>query len=146
MRRHIRGHLERKRTASLLKSAGIKNPNNAGFLENAPRKQETHLPAGGERHERCGYIMSSVISEIRALYRDENDLLRTVIKRVYEEWEDTPERWRLKKIEFLFPDDDLPDIPTAQKPPLSINMAGLSRRRGNSSQKPGNKNASLRAK
>ena len=66
-------------------------------------------------------------------------LCRDIIK-------DTPERWRLKKIEFLFPDDDLPDIPTAQKPPLSINMAGLSRRRGNSSQKPGNKNASLRAK
>ena len=49
-----------------------------------------------------------VISQIRALYRDENDLLRTVIKRVYEELNSTLEEWRLKKIEFIFPDDDLP--------------------------------------
>ena len=28
-----------------------------------------------------------VVSEIRSLYRDENDLLRTVIKRIYEEWD-----------------------------------------------------------
>ena len=31
-----------------------------------------------------------VISEIRTLYRDENDLLRIVIKRVYEEWNVLP--------------------------------------------------------
>ena len=49
-----------------------------------------------------------VISQIRSLYRDANDLLRTVIKRVYEEWDPASERWRLKKIEFLFPDDNLP--------------------------------------
>lgn len=44
----------------------------------------------------------------RSLYRDENDLLRTVIKRVYEEWNVQLKQWRLKKIGFLFPDDDLP--------------------------------------
>ena len=27
-----------------------------------------------------------VVSEIRSLYRDENDLFRTVTKRIYEEW------------------------------------------------------------
>ena len=49
-----------------------------------------------------------VVSPIRSLYRDANDLLRTVIKRVYEEWDAPVEQWRLKKIEFLFPDDNLP--------------------------------------
>ena len=49
-----------------------------------------------------------VISQIQSLYRDENDLLRTVIKRVYEKWNPALELWRLKKIEFIFPDDDLP--------------------------------------
>ena len=49
-----------------------------------------------------------VISQIRSLYRDENDLLRTVIKRVYEEYDAPLGLWKLKKIEFLFPDDDLP--------------------------------------
>ena len=28
-----------------------------------------------------------VISEIQSLYRDDNDLLRTVIKRIYEQWD-----------------------------------------------------------
>lgn len=49
-----------------------------------------------------------VVSQIRALYRDENDLLRTVIKRIYEKYNPVLEQWKLKKIEFLFPDDDLP--------------------------------------
>ena len=49
-----------------------------------------------------------VISQIRSLYRDANDLLRTVIKRVYEVWDASVAQWRLKKIEFLFPDNDLP--------------------------------------
>ena len=49
-----------------------------------------------------------VVSQIRSLYRDENDLLRTVIKRVYEEWDAPVEQWKLRKIEFLFPNDDLP--------------------------------------
>lgn len=49
-----------------------------------------------------------VITQIRSLYRDANDLLRTVIKRVYEEWDAPVAQWKLKKIEFLFPDDNLP--------------------------------------
>ena len=49
-----------------------------------------------------------VVTQIRSLYRDANDLLRTVIKRVYEEWDASVAQWQLKKIEFLFPDDDLP--------------------------------------
>ena len=39
-----------------------------------------------------------VISEIRSLYRDENNLHRTVIKRIYEQW-----NARLQiKIEFIY--------------------------------------------
>lgn len=49
-----------------------------------------------------------VVSQIRSLYRDANDLLRTVIKRIYEEWDAPVAQWKLKKIEFLFPNDDLP--------------------------------------
>ena len=49
-----------------------------------------------------------VTTQIRSLYRDKNDLRRTVIKRIYEAWDAPVEQWRLKKIEFLFPDDDLP--------------------------------------
>ena len=49
-----------------------------------------------------------VITQIRSLYRDTNDLLRTVIKRVYETWNPALAQWHLQKIEFLFPDDDLP--------------------------------------
>jgi hypothetical protein len=40
-----------------------------------------------------------VVSEIRSLYRDENDLFRTVIKRIYEERDAEREQWDLKKIE-----------------------------------------------
>ena len=49
-----------------------------------------------------------VISEIRSLYRDENDLFRTVIKRIYEEWDAGQEQWHLKKIEFVYEDPELP--------------------------------------
>ena len=49
-----------------------------------------------------------VVSEIRSLYRDENDLFRTVIKRIYEEWDASLEQWNLKKIEFIFCEPDLP--------------------------------------
>ena len=49
-----------------------------------------------------------VISEIQSLYRDDNDLLHTVIKRIYEQWHPRREQWDLKKIEFLFQDPDLP--------------------------------------
>ena len=49
-----------------------------------------------------------VISQIRSLYRDANDLLHTVTKRVYEAWNPALEQWQLRKIAFLFPDTDLP--------------------------------------
>ena len=49
-----------------------------------------------------------VISEIRSLYRDENDLFRTVIKRIYEEWDAEQEQWHLKKIEFVYEDPEFP--------------------------------------
>ena len=49
-----------------------------------------------------------VISEIRSLYRDENDLFRTVTKRIYEEWDAEREQWDLKKIEFIYEDPELP--------------------------------------
>ena len=52
-----------------------------------------------------------VVSEIRSLYQDENDLLRTVIKRVYEKWDAERERWTLKKIEYIFADSEF-TIPT----------------------------------
>ena len=49
-----------------------------------------------------------VVSEIRSLYRDENDLFRTVTKRVYEEWDAEREQWNLRRIEFIFEDPELP--------------------------------------
>ena len=49
-----------------------------------------------------------VVSEIRSLYRDENDLFRTVLKRIYEEWDTDWEQWDLKKIEFVFEDPEFP--------------------------------------
>ena len=49
-----------------------------------------------------------VISEIRSLYRDENDLFRTILKRIYEVWDADQEQWHLKKIEFVFEDPELP--------------------------------------
>ena len=42
-----------------------------------------------------------VVSEIRSLYRDENDLFRTVIKRIYEQWNAQREQWNLRRIEFI---------------------------------------------
>ena len=38
-----------------------------------------------------------VVSEIRSLYRDENDLFRTVIKRIWEEWEFISEVWEYER-------------------------------------------------
>ena len=49
-----------------------------------------------------------VISEIRSLYRDENDLFRTILKRIYEDWDAEREQWDLKKIEFVYEDPELP--------------------------------------
>ena len=42
------------------------------------------------------------VSEIRSLYRDENDLFRTVIKRIYEEFDAEREQWDLRRIEFIY--------------------------------------------
>ena len=49
-----------------------------------------------------------VISQIRSLYRDENDLFRTVVKRIYEQWNENLQQWDLLKIEFIF---EAPDYP-----------------------------------
>ena len=49
-----------------------------------------------------------VVSEIRSLYRDENDLFRTVIKRIWEEWDEGLQQWNLRRIEFVFEDPELP--------------------------------------
>ena len=49
-----------------------------------------------------------VVSEIRSLYRDENDLFRTVTKRIYEKWDANGEQWHLKKIEFVYEDPEFP--------------------------------------
>ena len=34
--------------------------------------------------------------------------MRTILKRVYAQWNAPLGQWRLKKIGFIFPDDDLP--------------------------------------
>ena len=39
-----------------------------------------------------------VVSQIRSLYRDENDLFRTLIKRIYELWNENLKQWDLLKI------------------------------------------------
>ena len=57
-----------------------------------------------------------VMSQIRSLYRDENDLLRTVVKRIYEKWDQDHQQWELKKIVFSFEDSEPPvytDTPQA---------------------------------
>ena len=45
-----------------------------------------------------------VASEIRSLYRDEDDLFRTVIKRIYEER--VGDKWVVKKVEIIFEDGE----------------------------------------
>ena len=49
-----------------------------------------------------------VISEIRSLYRDENDLFRTVVKWIYEQWNERLQQWDLIKIEFIYETPDFP--------------------------------------
>ena len=49
-----------------------------------------------------------VISEIRSLYRDENDLFRTVTKRIYEDWDAEQAQGWLRKIEFVYEDPEVP--------------------------------------
>ena len=51
---------------------------------------------------------NKVVSEIQSLYRDENDLFRTITKRIYEEWDAEREQWNLKRIEFVFEDPEFP--------------------------------------
>ena len=48
------------------------------------------------------------VSEIRAQYVDENDLFRTVLKRIYEEWDAAQNRWHLKKVAFIFCEPEYP--------------------------------------
>ena len=50
----------------------------------------------------------NVISQVQSLYRDENDLFRTVIKRIYEQWNAQLQQWDLRRIEFIFEDPELP--------------------------------------
>lgn len=49
MRQSIPGHLERKKTTPP-KREGIKNLNNADFIENASRKQKAEKPTSNEAH------------------------------------------------------------------------------------------------
>ncbi len=51
---------------------------------------------------------TKVMSEIRSLYRDADDLFRTVTKRIYEDWDADQEKWHLKKIEFVYEDPEFP--------------------------------------
>ena len=59
-----------------------------------------------------------VISEIRALYNDENDLLRPVTKRIYEDYNPERKQWMLKKVEYLFGDPEFP-VPS-DTPEISV--------------------------
>ena len=43
-----------------------------------------------------------VVSQVQSLYRDENDLFRTVTKRIYEQWNAQLQQWDLRRIEFVF--------------------------------------------
>ena len=63
-------------------------------------------------------MSNKVVSEIRSLYRDENDLLRTVLKRIYEDWDAAQEQWSLQKIEFIFEDPELP-VPS-ENPAMAV--------------------------
>ena len=49
-----------------------------------------------------------VVSEMRSLYHDENDLFRTVIKRIHEQWNAPLQQWDLRRFEFIFEDPELP--------------------------------------
>ena len=48
------------------------------------------------------------VSEIRAQYVDENDLFRTVVKRIYEAYDAAENQWTLKKVEYIFEDPEYP--------------------------------------
>ena len=57
-----------------------------------------------------------VVSEIRSLYSDENDLLRTVIKRIWEKWNEWLQQWDLIKFEFFY---EAPDFPLRSDNPAA---------------------------
>ena len=61
-----------------------------------------------------------VISEIRSLYRDEDDLFRTVLKRIYEEWDAEQGQWHLKKIEFIYEDPEF-SVPS-ENPAVAVDQ------------------------
>ena len=53
-----------------------------------------------------------VVSEIHSLYRDEDDLLRSVIKRIYEEWDTDKQLWRVDRVEIRYQDNySKPELP-----------------------------------
>ena len=45
-----------------------------------------------------------VVSQIQSLYRDEDDLFRTVIKRIWEE--QVGDKWVVKKVEIIYEDSE----------------------------------------
>ena len=63
-----------------------------------------------------------VISQIRSLYRDEDDLFRTVTKRIYEQWNAQLQQWDLRRIEFIFED---PELPVPSDNPAVAYSAGM---------------------
>ena len=79
-----------------------------------------------------------VISEIRSLYRDENDLFRTDTKQIYEEWD--AEQWHLRRIEFVYEHPEFP-VPS-DNPAVAVEqrMGGSSHQRGNLYRRFGNMN------
>lgn len=61
------------------------------------------------------------VSEIRAEYIDENDLPRTVGKRIWEAYDSELKQWHLKRVEYIFED---PEYPVPSEP---VNVAVESR-------------------
>ena len=74
---------------------------------------EYHVSTKAESIPKMAKQMNNeVMSEIRSLYRDDNDLLRTITKRIYEHWDAEQEQWCLQKIEFIYEDPEFP-VPSA---------------------------------
>lgn len=48
-----------------------------------------------------------VVSKIRSLYRDGDDLHRTIVKEIYEVWDSVLERWTLREIRFVY---EVPEV------------------------------------
>ena len=49
-----------------------------------------------------------IVSEIRSQHPNENDLIRPVFKRIYEEWDAARAQWKLKKIAFITCEPEVP--------------------------------------